>query len=163
LYSRTIANYVFDAIARIAITEFAADPTVQVKVEAQTVKFVFKGKVLACFKKGDWNKLGQNNPTQASMSFIDADGLLRGLPPETAKVEFIWRPNSLQTRLESILVISRDGDKIVWGYRIPAELGKEAVQLPTPDQRSDAPADDDASDDLVKPKGLGAKKAKKED
>jgi hypothetical protein len=164
LYSRTIANYVFDAIARIGITEFAEDPTVQIKVETQSVKFVFKGKVLARFKKGDESKLGQNNPTQASIAFTEADGMLPGLPPETAKVEFIWRANSIQTQLESVLVISRDGDKIVWGYRIPAVLGKGAIiQFPTPEQQQDTPAGDDDGDELVKPKARDTKKAKKED
>ena len=41
MYSRTVANYVFDAIARIAVSEFAGDAAVHVKVEAQTVKFFF--------------------------------------------------------------------------------------------------------------------------
>jgi hypothetical protein len=75
LYSRTIANFVFDAIARNAIAEFGSDDSVHVKIEAQTVKFVFKGAVLARFKKGDENKLGQNVPTQAAIDFIDAQGI----------------------------------------------------------------------------------------
>jgi len=164
LYSRTVANYVFDAIARIAISEFAEDPTVQVKIEAQSVKFVFKGKVVARFKKGDENRPGQNNQTQASLAFTDADGMLPGLPPETAKVEFLWRPNRTHTQLESILVISRDGDKIIWGYPIRSdEFGiGTLVPFPVPKPAPTTLADDEI-DVLVKPKGRGAKKTKKED
>jgi hypothetical protein len=73
---------VFDAIARNAIAEFGSDDSVHVKIEAQTVKFVFKGAVLARFKKGDENKLGQNVPTQAAMDFIDAQGISRVCPPK---------------------------------------------------------------------------------
>src|SRR5256885_667968 len=41
LYSRTISNDVFDAIARYAITEFGSDPSVHVEIEAQTIKLFF--------------------------------------------------------------------------------------------------------------------------
>jgi hypothetical protein len=106
MYPRTVANYVFDAIARTAMTEFASDASVHLEIEAQTIKFFFKGSVLARFKKGGDSKLGQNNPTQASLAFVAADGMFPGLPPETAKVEFIWLANDIHTRLEHVLLIS---------------------------------------------------------
>src|SRR5260370_22771456 len=56
MYSRTVSNDVFDAIARYAIAEFAADPAVHIEIEAQTIKLFFKGAVCARFKKGDDNK-----------------------------------------------------------------------------------------------------------
>ena len=43
LYSRTVSNDVFDAIARYAIAEFASDPSVHVEIEPQTIKLFFKG------------------------------------------------------------------------------------------------------------------------
>ena len=42
LYSRTIANMVFDAIARIAIKEFGKDASVHLLIEPQTIKLFFK-------------------------------------------------------------------------------------------------------------------------
>ena len=60
LYPRTVANYIFDAIARHAITEFGDDPSVNIKIEPQTIKLFIKGMVLGRFKKGDENRLGQN-------------------------------------------------------------------------------------------------------
>src|SRR5205809_852376 len=83
MYSRTIANYIFDAIARIAIAEFADDASVHLDIEAQTIKFFFKGEVFARFKKGDDSRLGQNIPTQAVLAFTAVDGMFPGLPPET--------------------------------------------------------------------------------
>jgi hypothetical protein len=131
LYSRTVANYIFDAIARIAVNEFAGDASVNVRVEPQTIKLFFKGGVCARFKKGDDNKLGQNNPTQASMAFEEVDGMLPGLPAETVKVEFIWLANELNTRLERVLVVARDGDRLIWEYDI--ESGADAaIVIPFP-------------------------------
>lgn len=82
LYPRTVANYVFDAIARFAMNDFAADTSVHIKIEPQTVKLLFKGGVCARFKKGDDNNLGQNHPTQASLAFELADVPLPGMPAE---------------------------------------------------------------------------------
>ena len=132
LYSRTIANYVFDAIARHAVAEFGDDPSVTVKIEAQTVKFIFKGQVLARFKKGDENKLGRNIPTQSAMSFVDADGVFPGLPPETAKVEFVWLPNDIQTNLEDVLVVARHNDTRLWDYAIAPAAGGSGAVVPFP-------------------------------
>lgn len=146
LYQRTIANFVFDAIARHAINELGSDDAVHTKVEAQTVKFIFGGAVLARFKKGDENKLGRNIPTQAAMTFEDADGLFPGLPPETAKVEFVWRPNEIHTQLEEVLVVARNGKERIWHYPIAAKSGADVASLPT----SQSPDTD--NDELVRPK-----------
>ena len=148
LYSRTIANFVFDAIARNAVAEFGPDDSVHVKIEAQTVKFIFKGAVLARFKKGDENKLGQNIPTQAAMAFVDAEGIFPGLPPETARVEFVWLPNEIHTKLDDVLVVARDNDRRLWQYAIAAEGGAgEVTAIP-----SHPPAPDGDDDGLVRPK-----------
>lgn len=155
LYSRTISNYVFDAIARIAVREFASDTSVHLLIEAQTIKLFFKGGVCARFKKGDDNKLGQNHPTQASLAFESADGQLPWFTEETAKVEFIWLANELNTRLEHVLVVARDGDRLLWDYEI--EAGASGVVLPftptpdSPDDVFDAPA-------LITPKVSEVKK-----
>jgi hypothetical protein len=153
LYSRTIANDVFDAIARFAVKEFAGDASVHLELEAQTIKLFFKGGVCARFKKGDENKLGQNQPTQASLAFEYADGQLPGFPPETAKVEFIWVANEINTRLEHVLVVARDGDKLLWDYEIEADASGAVIPF-TPAPTPDAP---DAGA-LITPKPLEVKK-----
>jgi hypothetical protein len=161
LYSRTVANDVFDAIARYAIAEFAADPSVHIEIEAQTIKLFFKGGVCARFKKGDDNKLGQNHPTQASMNFEDADAQVSWFPVETAKVEFIWLPNSINTKLEEVLVVARDGDKLLWDYPIETAAEGGATIIPFPEPPPPAPPSDD--DDLVKPKLPEVKKPREND
>ncbi len=162
MYSRTVANYVFDAIARVAVSEFAADASVHIKIEAQTVKFFFRGGVFARFKKGDEHKLGQNIPTQAALAFISPEGFLPGLPPETAKVEFIWLANDIQTRLEHVLVVARDNERLLWEYEIePGESGSgTGTIVPFPPSPTSPGGPDDER--LVKPKSSDIKKIEKE-
>lgn len=152
LYSRTVANYVFDAIARFALAEFMTDPSVHLKIEAQTIKIFFKGGVCGRFKKGDDSRLGQNVPTFAALSFEYADGLLPGLPSETAKVEFIWLANEINTRLEQVLVVARDGDKLIWDYEIDEEAPSAGTGTVVPFPVAPAPKPPDDNEELVKPK-----------
>jgi hypothetical protein len=153
LYSRTIANIVFDAIARYAIAEFGADSSVHIDIEPQTIKLFFKGSVFARFKKGDDNGLGQNIPTQAALAFEFADAMLPGFPPETSKVEFIWLANDINTRLEHVLVVARDGDRLLWDYEIE---DRGAVIIPFPE--SSTPPTQPEDDALVTPKTPEVKK-----
>jgi hypothetical protein len=163
LYSRTVANEVFDAIARYAIAEFISDPSVHIEIEAQTIKLFFKGGVCARFKKGDDNKLGQNIPTQASMNFEDVDVQLAWLPAETAKVEFIWLANSINTQLEEVLVVARDGDKLLWDYQIEESAKGTGTVIPFPESPTPPAPTDDEDDELVKPKLPEVKKPKQND
>lgn len=154
LYDRSIANYVFDAIARRAIPIFGAEDRMTIKVEAQTFK-VFVGDLVARMKKGDEDNLGSSAPTQAALAFEDANAPLPGLPPETAKVEIIWRPNAIGTAIERLLVVARDGDRLVWDYDIPGPAeGEKIVQFPTPPTPPPTPAPVEPSEDdgLIAPK-----------
>ncbi len=157
LYRRTIANYVFDAIARRAIPLFGKEPRVRVQIEPQTFKLHFRGVTLR-IKKGGEDGLGSNITTQAVLAFIDADATLPGLPPETAKVEIIWEPNEIWTQVERVLVVARDGDRLLWQYEI--EAGDAQNVLPVrPAPRT--PPEADAAE-LVKPKSKPTEKPKKQ-
>jgi hypothetical protein len=148
LYSRTNSNDIFDAILRRAIPVLGAEKKVFVKTEAQTAKFVIRG-VVARFKKAGDDGLGCNIPTQAAMAFMDANRTLPGLPPETAKIELIWEPNAIWTKVERVLVVARDGDRLLWDYEIVADAGQGAITPLTPTGPHDEPED---ASDLVKPK-----------
>ena len=133
LYSRTISNYVFDAIVRNAMDAFSTDPSVRVIDQVQTAKFCFGGTAVARFKKGDDDNLGQNIQTQAVLEFVNAQQSFPGMPPAAAKIEFIWTPDILGTSVESILVIARDGDHILWSYEIEEEVSaSEVIAFPAP-------------------------------
>lgn len=150
LYSRTIANIMFDAIARNAIAEFGSDSSVHVEIETQTIKLFFGGSVFARFKKGDDNRLGQNIPTQAALAFEYVDAVFPGLPAETAKVEFIWLANEINTQLEHVLVVARDGDELLWDYEIGAAAAATGTVIPFP--QPPLPPAALGSDELITPK-----------
>lgn len=147
LYRRTIANYMFDAIARRAIPAFGAEERVLLDVDSQTFK-IFVGGIVARFKKGGDDKLGSSIPTQTALAFMEADGVLPGMPREAAKVEIIWLPNEIWTQIEQILVVARDGDELIWEYEIEAADSADIVPLPI----ALAPKGPEGADDLVKPK-----------
>jgi hypothetical protein len=158
LYSRSIANYVFDAVARRAIPAFGAEPRITVKIEAQTFKIFVGGLVAARFKQGGEDRLGQNQLTQAALAFMDANGVLPDLPPETAKVEVIWLLNDIRTQIETLLVVARDGDHLVWEYEIGDP--RESVKvIPMPPQPIEPPEPE--AGDLVKPKATPTQKSNK--
>lgn len=151
LYSRTNSNDIFDAILRRAIPSLGAEERVFVKAEAQTAKFIIGG-VAARFKKAGDDGLGCNIPTQAAMAFMDADRVLPGLPPETAKIELVWEPNAIWTKVERVMVVARDGDRLIWEYEIIADAGGDAITPVAPISPQDHPGDDLDAGDLVKPK-----------
>jgi hypothetical protein len=155
LYHRTVANYIFDAVARKAIPTFGKEPRVRVQIEAQTFKLHFRGVSLR-IKKGGEDGLGSNVTTQAVLAFINADATLPGLPPETAKVEVIWEPNDIWTQLERVLVVARDGDHLLWQYEIEADAAGEVIPIrPLPRKPGDAAS-------LIKPKSKPTEKPKKQ-
>lgn len=149
LYPRTSANLVFDAVARAAQDEFGADGRCRVLEEAQTLKVCFDDRVIGRFKKGDDEGLGQNIPTQAAIDFVDPQQPLPGLPPEASKVEFTWASNAIGTRIDSVLVVARDGNRAVWSYEIGEAEGAAVIDMPF--DRPSAGAGT-AGDDLVAPK-----------
>lgn len=146
LYPRTVSNDMFDAIARQVISEFGSEDGVFVRLEAQTLKVFFGGHLVARFKRGARNKLGRNIPTQAVMNFIEADQSLPGMPKAGGKVEIVWMSNEIQTKLEQLLVVARDGNKLLWDYSI--EGAADVVDI----VRAPTESEDDDTGDLVKPK-----------
>ncbi|MGR8961760.1 hypothetical protein ACU8MP_13095 [Rhizobium leguminosarum] len=137
LYSRTVANYVFDAVARNAQTAFSREKTVRVRQETQTIKFIFASKVIVRFKKGDEDHLGRNIPTQAVLDYLDPQQKLPGFPPEAAKVEIVWTANDIGTAIENVTVVARDGNTLLWSYNIDNEADEVGAGiLPFPAGRA---------------------------
>jgi hypothetical protein len=156
MYPRTISNYMFDAIARRAIPGFGAKESVMVLIDAQSFKVYISGTLIR-MKKGGEDHLGCNWPTQMALAFEELDGQLPGLPSETTKLEIIWLPNEIWTQIEQVLVVARDGDKLLWQYEIPPAAGAGAEPISMPFTRPDATD----TGNLVKPKAARAKKQSK--
>lgn len=156
-YKRTEANFLFEEITEVARNEFADDSSVKVFEESQTVKFCFDDKVIARFKKDGGNKLGVNILTHAVLDFNDPQASLPGLPPEAAKIDFVWKRNEIEGGVESVSVVARDGNSTVWAYDLNiSEIETEkVVSLPL----STFQSNDEKKDTLVKLK-IGAIKHK---
>lgn len=131
LFARTRANILFDAIARLAIAEFDADPYIQVLPKAQTVQFLFQDQVLIRFKKGNAKGIGSNIETQAVLDFVDPQLSLPGLLKDVHRVEICYQTDALGTQVDNVAVVARDRTKKVWAYPIDRRHpGAEIHPLP---------------------------------
>jgi hypothetical protein len=126
---RTRACIVHDFMVQRAQSAFAADPAVRILLRDETAKFVFANQVLLRFKKADDNGLGANIPTQAAWDFINQRPQLPGFP-EAHKVEVLYVLNRLQTEIDRVVVVARDGDLRLWDYAIAPASTADIIQLP---------------------------------
>jgi hypothetical protein len=126
---RTRACLVHDFIVQRAIAAWDGDANVRVIRRDETAKFVIANQVLLRFKKADDRGLGSNIPTQASMDFIEQQQELPGIP-NVHKVEVVYVLNRLQTQIDRIVVVARDGDERLWDYVVTPAMTADVVSLP---------------------------------
>ena len=133
VYGRTRANIIFDHIIRHALVEFDGDgdSTVKALREAQSVKFLFHGTVVARFKKGNARGVGGNIETQAVLDFIDPQSSFDGLP-EVQRVEIVYQLNILGTGFAEVSVVARDRHTRVWSYQLTSRPSAEVIPIFTP-------------------------------
>jgi len=146
-WPRTRANMVFERIADRLQEEFMDDPNVQFHFQDETIKVAFDDRVLARFKKADENGFGINIPTQAVITFCEAQADLPGLPG-LQKIEILYHLDDLQTHIAGITVQARDGDMRLWAYSLGV---LDSAQQPLPFLPAPQTPSYDVSD-LVYPK-----------
>ena len=131
--ARFRATFIFDSIARNAMLEFASDKKIRVKVEKQTVKFLFKDQVFTRFKKGNCRGVGSNIETQAVLDFIDPNRTIPGLLPDILRVEFCYAIDELGLGVSEVAVVARDINRRIWAYQIDRAVPSAAVYpFPSP-------------------------------
>ena len=128
---RTRACLVHDFMVQRAIAAWAGDSAVSVIRRDETAKFVIADQVVLRFKKADDRGLGSNIPTQASLEFTEQQYELPGMP-DVHKVEVVYALNRLQTQIDRVVVVARDGEVLLWEYGIAPETTAEIISLPTP-------------------------------
>jgi hypothetical protein len=126
---RTRACLVHDFMVQRAIAAWTGDSAVRVIRRDETAKFVVVDQVLLRFKKADDRGLGSNIPTQASLGFIGQQHDLPGIP-NVHKVEVVYALNRLQTQIDRVVVVARDGDALLWDYAIAPATTAEVISLP---------------------------------
>jgi hypothetical protein len=140
-FPRTRANIVWDRMIDRALEVLPSKPGVRFIYHYQTVSFVAQERVLFRFKKGDEKGLSGNFPTQLSLAYHDHSTNIELFGPvDLLRVQVVYVVNALETDLEDVLVVARDGGKVAWTYGImpvfdaDEEFPRTAVQRTSPDQ-----------------------------
>ena len=140
-FPRTRANIVWDRMIDRALEVLPSKPGIRIMYHYQTVSFVVDDKVLFRFKKGDEKGLSRNFPTQLALAYHDHSTNI-GLfgPVELLRVQVVYVLNHLETDIQDVLVIGRNGSKVVWTYGIMPrfdaieELPRTPIHRTSPDQ-----------------------------
>jgi hypothetical protein len=127
--SRSRACLVHDFMVQRFISACADDTIVRVMRHDETVKFVIADQVMLRLKKADDRGLGSNIPTQASLDFIGQQFNLPGIP-DVHKVEVVYLLNSMQTQINKVVVVARDGDQRLWDYVIAPTTTADIIPMP---------------------------------
>src|SRR6056297_1577189 len=155
-YKRSRANFVWEQIIERANNALLDHADVHVIDGHETMKFLVRGSVLFRFKKADETGRSSNVATQLALAFHDHEQDLFGLP-EVQRVEVVYKLNRLETQIDDICVVARNGDQIAWEYSL-LDAGEAAVPLPLPEAKPERPA---AS--IVKLKGAADDRKKRQD
>jgi hypothetical protein len=126
---RSRACLVFDFMVQRAIAVWGNDSSVRIIRKDETAKFVIGNQVLLRLKKADDRGLGSNIPTQASLNFSMQQCELPGIP-DMHKVEVVYILNSLQTQIDRIVVVARDGEERLWDYVVLPSTTADVIPLP---------------------------------
>lgn len=127
IFQRTASSMMHDFIvqeAAIALDELSGMRRI---AHDKSVRYLAEDKVLFRFKRGTRSGLGSNIDTQANDDFIDAEVDLLGIPA-IWKVELLWYPNQLRTKLDRVEVGARDGKRRLWSYALGS--GPDIAVLP---------------------------------
>ncbi|WP_423415345.1 hypothetical protein RLW55_01395 [Hyphomicrobium sp. B1] len=128
-YKRNRAGLVHDFMVQRGMGLWGEGSGVTWQEKDETAKFIFAEKVVVRFKKADENGLGSNIMTQAVMAFVDPQMELPGIP-SVSKVEVVYALNAFETQIETVAVVSRDGDQELWSYVIDDLGGAAVIPLP---------------------------------
>lgn len=155
-YKRSRANFVWEQIIERANNALLDHDAVHVIDGHETMKFLVRDTVLFRFKKADETGRSSNVATQLALAFHDHDEDLFGLP-EVQRVEVVYKLNRLETQIDDICVVARNGNQIAWEYSL-LDADEVTVSLPMPEPKPERPA---AS--IVKLKGASGDRKKRQD
>lgn len=113
----TRASIVWERMVDRAMESFFEADGVQVREQDDTVSFVFDESLLLRLKKGDSKKLTRNYPTITALSYHHHDNDLFGYPG-LYRVEVVYVLNELETEVEGVYVVAREGSKKLWDFEL---------------------------------------------
>jgi len=122
------ASLVWERTIDRLIDAFIDDANVHVIEHYDTISFIFDDLVLFRMKKGCIARFSRNYPTQLALSFHDHQQDLFGFEG-LHRVEVVYILNAHETSVESVCVVARSHDKVIWWYEMDADTGA-IVPLP---------------------------------
>lgn len=131
IFQRTASSMMHDFIVQEAGAALDDLPGMRRIAHDNSVRYLANDRVLFRFKRGTRNGLGSNIDTQANDDFIDAQVDLLGIP-QIWKIELLWYPNKLRTKLDRVEVSARDGKRRRWVYTLGSEPAITALPLELP-------------------------------
>lgn len=155
-YKRSRANFVWEQIIERANNALLDHGAVHVIDGHETMKFLVRDTVLFRFKKADETGRSSNVTTQLALAFHDHDQNLLDLP-EVQRVEVVYKLNRLETQIDDICVVARNGDQIVWEYSF---LDADEATVPLP---MSEPKPERSAASIVKLKGAADDRKKRQD
>lgn len=135
---RSRANFVWEQIIDRAQTTLMGHDAVHVINGNETMKFLVRNEVLFRFKKADATGRTSNVATQLALAFHDHEQDLFGLP-EVQRVEVVYKLNRLETQVEDVCVVARNGDSVAWEYSL-LDASEAVVPLPMSEPQPERPA-----------------------
>ncbi|MCR1803925.1 hypothetical protein NTC87_01755 [Stenotrophomonas geniculata] len=139
------ANYIWEQAAHYAATELDPMPSVSVLLKNESYHFLVDDQVSFRLKKSDSTGFTRNYPTQEALAFHDPQLPLTGIPAQH-RVEVTYQLNEAETDLNDIVVVARDGEKILWTYSMLRD--NSVTSLPT------TQAAPQVEPDMARPTGL---------
>lgn len=130
---RSRANFVWEQITGKANDALMDHDEIHIIEGAETLKFLMKDQVLFRFKKADNAGRTANVATQMALAFHNHNQDLFGLP-EVQRVEVVYKLNRLETAVQDICVVARDGDRVAWEYSL-LDAGDAVAPLPMPEPK----------------------------
>ena len=153
---RSRANFVWEQIIVRFQSALLDHDAVHVIDGNETMKFLVRDEVLFRFKKADVAGRSSNVATQLALAFHDHEQDLFGLP-DVQRVEVVYKLNRLETQIEDVCVVARNGDLIAWEYSL-LDTGEAVVPLPMPE-----PQPVRTAANIVKLKGAAEDRKKRQD
>jgi hypothetical protein len=147
------ANFVWEQAAHYAAIDLNEDPRVSILVKNESYHFLVDDRVAFRLKKADHSGYTRNYPTQEALAFHDPQMPLTGVPAEQ-RVEVTYTLNTAETDLNDIVVVARDGDKVLWTYSLLRDDSVASLPVAQPEAPAQQP-------DVAKPTGLVRAKGRK--
>lgn len=158
LFRRTRACLIHNYMMNAAPGAFDGERRIHIIPGQETFYFLVEDRLLFRLKRADQRGNSSNVETQASLAYIEPDAPLIELP-DVARVDIVYVVNPLQTKIQDVLVVARDGDSQLFSYSILNRVADSAPIVTLPVEPK-PPAD---RDKVVRLPTAAERKRKRED